>query len=278
MNCAIFAAATVREASRRKLIILAGLVGLAFLLLYGLAFRLGANDARAPASAASRLIERQGEAIFTLLGLYAANLLTATIAILAAIDALSGDIASGAMQTIISKPLPRWQLFVGKWLGLAALLTLFQVLLLGGVLTIAGLFAGFLPPHPLQGAALLWLEMVLLLSVTLLWGTRLSTLANGVLSLGLFGMAFLGGWIEQIGAITHHPRAVTIGIAASLAMPSEALWRRASFLMQSPLAGALGLGPFTNASVPSRLMVAYAACYLAAALALALRSFHLRDL
>jgi hypothetical protein len=33
-------------------------------------------------------------------------------------------------------------------------------------------------------------------------GTCFSTLTNGVLVLGLHGLAFLGDWIEQAGALT----------------------------------------------------------------------------
>jgi len=61
-------------------------------------------------------------------------------------------------------------------------------------------------------------------------------------------------------------------------MPSESLWRRAAFEMQSPVVGALGFSPFSNASVPSGAMVAYAGLYLVAALGLALRCFRRRDL
>jgi hypothetical protein len=61
-------------------------------------------------------------------------------------------------------------------------------------------------------------------------------------------------------------------------MPSEALWRRAAFEMQSPLAGALGLTPFAAGATPSMLMVGYAALYTVVALGFALRRFSKRDL
>lgn len=275
----ILATATVREAARRKLVLMAALAGAAFLLLYGLAFYAALHRPTNVINAASRLIERGAADLLLLLGLYAANLLVVMIAILAAMDTLSGGIASGAIQTLLSKPLARWHLLLGKWLGFAVLLTAFQLALEGGVMAIAWGFTGYVAPHALHGLALLWLEMVLLLTVTLLWGTRFSTLANGALSLGLFGVAFLGGWIEQVGALTHHAAVVQIGIVASLIMPSEALWHRAAFEMQSPFLGALNLGmnPISGVSIPSPLMVGYAAIYLGAALALALRFFQRRD-
>ena len=88
----------------------------------------------------------------------------------------------------------------------------------------------------------------------------------------------LGGWIEQFGAITQTQRAVNVGVMASLLMPSEALWRRAAFEMQSPLANAMRISPFSTLSVPSIAMVFYAALYLAIALAIAIRRFSQRDL
>ena len=274
----LIAATTMREAARRKLVALAAAVGGAFLLLYGLAWDLAMRSPHNIVHAPNRAFERQGEGLFVLMGLYAANLLVATVAILAASDTLSGEIANGAMQTIVSKPVPRRVVILGKWLGFVALLTAFQGAILGGVMGIAYGFTGYAPPHIAAGCGLMWMEMTLLLTVTLLWGTRLPTLANGVLSLGLFGMAFLGGWIEQIGALTHHPKAVNVGIVASLIMPSEALWRRAAFEMQSPLMTALNLGPFVSASVPSGTMIAYAGLYTAAALGLAVFAFSRRDL
>jgi len=64
-------------------------------------------------------------------------------------------------------------------------------------------------------------------------GTRLSTLANGVIGFGLFGMAFIGAFIEQIGGVMQQfgnsggETAANIGKIVALVMPSETLWRRA---------------------------------------------------
>ncbi len=277
-GCWLIALTTMREAARRRLVTLGMLVGAAYLLLYGLAIHFATANPGNIVNATNRLIAQQAANLFELLGLYAANLLVATLSVLAACDAISGEVASGAIQTLVSKPLPRWQLVLGKWLGFVGLLTLFQVLLLGGVLAIGYGFTGVSLNHTPAGLGLLWMEMVLLLTITLLFGTRLPTLANGVLGLGLFGMAFLGGWVEQFGAMAQASRAVRLGVAASLLVPSEALWRRAAFEMQSPLMTALRLGPFMSVSVPSGLMVAYAGAYIVAALLGAIWSFQTRDL
>jgi len=106
----------------------------------------------------------------------------------------------------------------------------------------------------------------------------LSTLANGVLVFGLYGLAFIGGWIEHIGSLINNLTAINIGIISSLIIPSEALWKRAAHEMSSPLARTLGFSPFSSPSVPSTLMVWYAVGYMLVALILAIRFFTKRDL
>ena len=81
-----------------------------------------------------------------------------------------------------------------------------------------------------------------------------------------------------MGAITQTTHAVTVGVIASVIMPSEALWRRAAFEMQSPLANAVRVSPFSTLSVPSLPMVFYAGMYMTIALAFAIRRFSQRDL
>jgi hypothetical protein len=126
--------------------------------------------------------------------------------------------------------------------------------------------------------ALLYLEALLVMTISLACSSALSGLATGSVVFGLYGLAFIGGWIEQFGSILPHQTAVRVGIITSLIIPSESLWRRASFEMQSPLASALQMSPFGAVSVPSPLMVVYAILYLFVALGLAISSFRQRDL
>jgi hypothetical protein len=93
----------------------------------------------------------------------------------------------------------------------------------------------------------------------------------------LYGLAFIGAWVEQIGKLLQSAAAVRIGIITSLLLPVEALWRRAAYLMQAPIMQGVPT-PFMTTSVPSQAMVVYAALYAAVALALAMRAFTRRDL
>jgi hypothetical protein len=111
-----------------------------------------------------------------------------------------------------------------------------------------------------------------------MFGTWFSTLTSGVITLGLLGMAFMGGWLEQMSGFTEGSRLAMVGILTSIIMPSEAIWRRAAFEMESPLSGSMQFSPFADISIPSVGMIAYACIYLLIALGIAVYHFGERDL
>ncbi len=278
MSTFTFARLTFREAARRKILIVALIMGVAFLAVYALGFYLirqnYLNNARNP----STLMLSEISNFLLMAGLYAVNFLTVMMTVLTSVDTISGEISSGTIHTLVSKPVRRLEVFLGKWLGFTLLLSLYLLLMMGGVLLAAYLISGYVPPNLLRGIAFLWLNSILLLSVSLLGGTQLSTLANGVMVFGLYGIAFVGGWIEQFGAFFQNQTAVNVGILSSLIIPTEALWRRAAYEMQSPLAGMLGgFTPFSSISVPSQAMVLYAIVYTLVVLAVGTRIFTQRD-
>jgi Cu-processing system permease protein len=276
----VIARLTFLEAARRKILLAALLLGLVFLVVYGLGFYYIQQEFERNPNVPSMLARREVLNFLMLAGLYVVNFLTVMMAVLTSVDTISGEIASGTIHTLVTKPVRRWEVVLGKWLGFVGMLTLYLLLMAGGVMALVYAVSGYTAPNALRGLGLLWLNALLLLNISLLGGTTLSTLANGVLVFGLYGVAFVGGWIEQIGAFPfiQNQTAVNIGIISSLIIPSEALWKRAVFEMQSPLAGLIGTTPFTASSVPSPLMIEYAALYAAVVLALAVGQFKRRDL
>jgi ABC-2 type transport system permease protein len=272
----VIARLTFREAARRRILLAALLLGIVFLIIYGLGFHYVNIEIEREGT---RVLQRNEIRNFLFMaGLYVVNFLTVMMAVLTSVDTLSGEIASGTVHTLVSKPVRRREIVLGKWLGFVGMLTLYLILMAGGVVVLVYAISGYAAPNLVNGLALLWLNAILLLGVSLVGGAMLSTLANGVLVFGLYGIAFVGGWIEQIGSFLQNQTAVNIGILSSLIIPSEALWKRAAYEMQSPLVQALGISPFSAVSVPSPMMIAYAALYSGAALFLAVRLFARRDL
>lgn len=192
-------------------------------------------------------------------------------------SATAGEIASHTIQTIVTKPIRRWQVLAGKWLGYALMMALYIGMLTGGILLALYLVTGYMPPNPLQGALQLLVEALVLVSLSLLGGTRVSTLTNGVLLFMLYGVAFIGSYVEQIGSMLQSEAAVRVGIVTSLLLPVEVMWRRIAYVMQPGFLRQMP-SPFMSPSSPSATMVVYATIYAAVALALAMRSFNRREL
>lgn len=277
MTTFIIAQLTIQEAQRRRILWLGLLLGLGYLGV----FTLGLN-------AIAREIEQAGMAVAAAetatglllsAGLYVINVLVIVMTVLTSVTAISGEIDSHTIEALLTKPVRRWEVALGKWLGFALLLMLYVLLLAGGLIAIFSWRTDVPVNNIAAGMGLMVLQGLTMLSVTLWGGTRLSTLANGVLAFMLYGIAFIGGWVEQIGAIFRNETAVDIGIATSLLLPTEILWKQALSLFQPRLSGAIAMaGPLAVVSQPSDLMLAYAVGYTAVLLLLALVSFERRDL
>lgn len=269
---------TIHEAMRRRILTAALLCGAAFLAVFGVGVHFAVLDIEKHSGVQSVLERAMIVNFFTLAGLYAVNFLTIMSAVLLPVDTLAGEIESGVVQTVASKPVHRATIVLGKWIAYALVVIGYFLFLAGGVLAIVWVRARFTIPHPEQGLPLMALEALVLLTVSIAGGTRLSTVTTGIVSFGLFGLAFIGNWVEQIGAFARNDAARNVGTIASLVMPSEALWMRAAHLMQPPIMKELQLTPFSPVSVPSPAMVVWAVLYIAAMLAFALRSFSKRPL
>ncbi len=282
MSALVIASLTFREAARRRILLAALILGLMFLIVYALGFHYIFRDIEKELSTVGLLQLNEMRNFMLMAGMYVVNFLTVMMTVLTSVDTLSGEILSGTIHTLVSKPIRRWEIVFGKWLGFAGMLTLYLLMMGGGVMGYIYLRSGYSAPNPWSALALMWLNSLVLLSVSLLGGTRLSTLANGVMVFGLYGVAFIGGWIEQIGSFAGNLSAgqttVNIGILTSLVMPSEALWKRAAHELQSPLVAALGFSPFAAGSYPSLAMIIYSVLYMMTAVGLAVRLFSQRDL
>ena len=272
----IIARLTIRETQRRRLLWIGALMGLGFLIIFGLGFHFVYADMRRTLSPD----EFQFPLLFlTLAGLYATNFLVIIVAVLISVTTISGEIETHTVESLLTKPIGRWELILGKWLGYAAIILVYVLLMPGGVLLIVYLESGFTLNNIGLGLLLVYLEGLIGLSVSIAGGTRLSTLANGAVALMLFGIAFIGGWVEQIGAIMRNETAVDIGIVTSLIMPTEILWRKATAVLEPQLVSSFEFaGPFSVGSQPSDMMIFYAVIYVLALMTMAIWLFSSRDL
>ena len=267
---------TLHEARSRRILLAALIFGLAFLALFATGMYFIDRNLRLENLVLSK--RRFVLSSVVMAGLYAVNFLTIITAVLVPADTLSGEISSGIIQTVVSKPLRRSEVVLGKWIGFWIILLGYLGLMAGGVLLAAKLIGNYSPPNIYTGLSLMCLEGTLLLTLSIAGGTRLSTITNGVMVFGMYGVAFIGGWMEQIGTMADNAAARYLGIAASLLVPCESLWRLAAYYMQPKLMRDLQLTPFSSASVPNGTMVLWAATYTVLSLVFALWQFRKRNL
>jgi Cu-processing system permease protein len=288
MNALTIARFTIHEAVSRRLI-LAGLVlSLVFVGLYTLGFvLLYRQDVGGPGTtnpASDPRARAVFSALMTLLGLYAVSFLSGFLALFLSVGSISGEVESGALHAVLARPIRRAELVVGRWLGFVVLVGIYVGLMAGLLLLIAYAVAGYEAMDPGRVIALMVLGSIVLLTVSLFGSTWLSTLANGVVVFTLFGLAWMGGIIEAIGNAIPNQTMVNLGIAVSLLIPSDAIWRGASYSVLTPLA-LIGTGmatgapvPFASSTPPAAAFVLWALAYLVAFLLAAIAAFSRRDL
>ena len=279
----VLARLTFREAVRRRIALTGLVLGILFLILFSIGLRMISTEIARETTleggtAYQNVMRTEMSNFFLMAGLYAVTFLSVAMGALLGADTLAGEINSGSIQTIVTKPVRRSDVVFGKWLGFAGLLGLYAILMSGGVVLLVFLQSDYIPRNILTGLSLIYLESLLVMTISLAGSSAMPALATGGMVFGLYGLAFLGGWIEQIGSLANNPAAVKIGIVTSLIVPTEALWRRAAYEMQTPLASTLGMSPFGAFSVPSLVMVLYAILYLVVVFAIAVSTFNHRDI
>src|SRR5690348_8887197 len=164
MGTRVMAGVTFREAARKKVLWMAFIAAAGFLALFATGMHFQAKGTHVNSEA----IRRQILNTSLMMGLYAGDLLTVLMTILIAADTLSGEIASGTIHAIATKPVTRRQILLGKWLGFVGMLTVYILFLLGGVALLGYVIGGATVEHLWRGLGLVWLESILLLNITLL--------------------------------------------------------------------------------------------------------------
>ena len=278
----ILARMTFVQAVRRRIVLTGLLLGICFLIIFSIGFHMiqlsPIGTMPEGGKGIQNIVKAEKSSGLFLAGMYAVTFLGIAMAALLGADTLAGEINSGTIQVIVTKPIRRSDVVFGKWLGFSGLLGLYVLLMAGGTSLSIFLQAGYIAPNLVTGLALIYLESLLIMTISMLCSSRFSALATGGVVFGMYGLAFIGGWIEQIGAVLSSPTAVKVGILTSLIIPSESIWRRAAYEMQSPLSGLLGISPFGATSVPSIFMIGYAVVYLLVVLAITVLVFKNRDL
>jgi Cu-processing system permease protein len=276
MKALLMARFTFREALHRRVLHGVLLLTAAFLLLYGLGAWLAFRElaVHAPNPGFARMLGLQ----YTLLGQNAVSMIGALLAVFLSVGTISSEIDAGTLHSIVPKPLHRRDVLLGKWLGFAAMLSLYVFLLSISAGAIVVLFGGQWSNDLIIAAVPMVLQALVLLSLAMLGTTFLPTVANGVMVFGLYATALMSGFVEQLGSIIRNEAMINVGIAVSLLVPSDAMAKLSAAILQRDATYIERAGPFMVNSEPSVWMVAYAVGYMAVVLLAAHLIFTRRDL
>lgn len=287
-NALLIAELSLREALRKKLVavllvLTALFIGFYLFGIYRMELRLAARAAEAGLERSPTGSSALPVMFATMFGMYLVYFLGALMAVLSTVSSVSGDIENGVMQSVIARPVSRAALVLGRWLGFAAVnvgyVALLSATLLGGVYAITG----YLPPNALPAVLLILLAVLLLTALTVLGSTLFTTLANGIGVFVLYGLGFTGGILNAIGTLSDTPTLTTLGRAANILMPTNALWLGASYYLQPDLMRQMsevtrGSNPFfATEAIPAGLVV-WAAILTVLAVLAGMWRFSKRDL
>lgn len=281
MTALTVARLSAKEAVSRKLLLAGVLLSVAFVALFALGFTVLHSRVSAGGDQLETVV---AGGVLTSLGLYIVQFLVAFLAMFLAIGAVSSEIDSGQVHAVLARPLSRRRWYAERWLAFAAAVAVYSVVMAGALLAVARVVAGYSALDPARAIALVVLEGLVLLTIGMLGSAWLPTLANGVVVFSAFGLAWLAGIIEFAGAVVANATMETIGIAVSLLVPSDALWRGASYYLLSPAlltgvsATEFGGSPFSATTPPSLWLVGWAVAYVAIAFVLGARRLQRRDL
>lgn len=272
---------TFKEALRKKVLLGAVVLSLLFLALFTLGNHFAqAEFARGASRNAQAAVMRASlSAGMTIAGLYVVNFLAGLLAIFTAVGTISSEIDSGTLHAVLPKPVARWEVLLGKWLGFASMIVAYVVLMGGAIVLIASVVWGSAPPSPFAGLVFMSLCALLLLCLTVLGSTLLPTVTNGIVVFMLYGVGLMGGFIEQLGSAFRNETMVNIGIITSLLIPSDVLWKMASYSVQpEDVLVRTATLPIFGGSEPTLSMLGYVLAYMGAIVGLAVVAFNRRDL
>jgi Cu-processing system permease protein len=274
----------LREAVRRRVLLVVALLTAAFLGLYALA-AFEAFDSLALESGGGLVpVDERALAGGTLLGLamFVALFLGVVLAIFLTLGAVRGDAERGLLQPLVVRPVGRTTLLVGRLLAASAVCAAYVVVVFLVAVLIVQAAGDFTPASLVVPAAGLALGVVTVVAISLLGSTVLGTTANGIAIFMVFATGLAAGLLGQIGDALEVDGLTTASSIISWAVPFEALYQNGLHALTADIDGAAGvivrLGPFGGASDVGGAIWLWAVAWSAAVLALAALAFSRRDL
>ncbi len=274
----------LREAVRRRVLLVVALLTAAFLALFALA-AFETFDSLEQTSAGGFIpIDERALAGGTLLGLamFVALFLGVVLAVFLTLGAVRGDAERGLLQPLVVRPVGRTTLLIGRLLAASAVCAPYVVTVFLAAVLITNAAGDFTPGSLVVPAAGLALGVVTVVAISLLGSALLGTTANGIAIFMVFATGLAAGLLGQIGDALDVDSLTTASSIISWIVPFEALYQNGLHALTSDIDGATGvivqLGPFGGASNVGAAIWPWAVAWSTAVMTLAALAFRRRDL
>ena len=275
----MYISATFKELTRKRVFLVTLLLTFVFLVLFALGIReiagtVGENPAE-------RILASM---MMMVIGLFFAQFLTAFFVLFSAMGIVTGEQENGLLLAIAARPIPRWQLYLAKWLGHAVWIAVYSAVLFLSVVWTVHIQAGFpiLADELLRSFGLFVWMPLLLLTLTMLGSVYLPMLGNGIFAALLYGFSLFSGLVEGISVYNGTNAALQkFFLLSGMILPTDSVYKRSLYELTGGADWAgmtTDLGPFSMPSVPSNTFLLYTVVYAAFLLFLGCRAFSRKDL
>ena len=276
------AALTLREASRRRVMLALAVLTVVLLGLSGWGFsRLAAEYG---GSALTTGEARLTASIVLNLVMFGYSLIAALGTAFLAGPTLSGETESGIALALLARPIRRSAFLLGKWLGLVAFGSGFVVLAGLAQILVVRVTVDYWPPDPVVALALLAAQTTTLLTLAVLLSTAVSPMASGVVAVGLFCTTWVAGVVGGLGEGLGNEAIAQVGTVSRMLLPTDGLLQGAMHGLQDPSVFATFGGtdvdafPFLSSAPLTAAYLVWVAAWVAMVWGLAATSFLRKDL
>jgi ABC-2 type transport system permease protein len=284
LDLRIIAGYALREALRRRVLLVVVVLTAGFLALYAYGSQEAFRDVASQRIPAGVVIEDEVLTGSTLLGLamFVTLFLGTVLAVFVTLNAVRGDAERGLLQPLVVRPVGRSTLLLARFFAASGLCVVYVAVVYAAAVLLTGATGGYWPDHPLTSGLSIAGAVVVVVALALLGTTLLSATANGIAIFMVFGAGLAAGLIGQIGSALDSSTLEQISSIASWALPFEALYQDGLHALTADVQGVTGvivrLGPFGGAQDASPLLYPYALAYLAVVGVVADQVFRSADL
>jgi ABC-type transport system involved in multi-copper enzyme maturation permease subunit len=279
---------TIGEAARRKVLWVLVILAAVAVALVGFGVERLVTLARQSGNTSEIGIQVAVSQILIVIAWMFGFVLAMTSAFLAA-PAVASDLESGVALALLARPIRRSSYLLGRWLGLAAVVAAYGAGMSFLAIVVIERVSGYSPPTVFLPLVFIVGQGLVVLSLSLLFSTRLPPIAGGAIAVVAYGLSFMAGTIERVGiAIAAENPSVDLSFVGQLGralLPTDGLWRGVIYGLEPQVVIAIAQGnplaeanPFYAATPPTASFLAWAVVWVILVMILAAWSLRRREL